>query len=59
MAAVIKVEPDTDSDSEPLSPEGTTELTDPIEGKRSAEFIFVPVNTQIKVGYFTTLSSCA
>jgi hypothetical protein len=58
MAAVIKVEPDTDSDSEPLSPQVTTELTDPIEENRSAEFTFVPVNTQIKVGYFTTLSTC-
>lgn len=59
MAAVIKVEPDTDSDSEQLSPQVTTELTDPIEEKRSAEFTFVPVNTQIKVGYFTILCTCA
>jgi hypothetical protein len=58
MAAVIKVEPDTDSDSEPLSPQDRTELTDPIEEERSAQFTFVPVNTQIKVSYFTTLSTC-
>jgi hypothetical protein len=58
MAAIIKVEPDTDSDSEPLSPQVTTEQPDPVEENRSPQFTFVPVNTQIKVGYFTNLSTC-
>jgi hypothetical protein len=58
MAAVIKVEPETDSDSEPLSPQVTTELTDPIEERRSSQFTFVPVNAHIKVSHFTTLSTC-
>jgi hypothetical protein len=47
---VIKVEPDSDSEPGPLSPQVTTELIEPDEEQGASQFIFVPVQAQIKVG---------
>jgi hypothetical protein len=51
MATLIKVEPDSDNETGPLSQQPTAELSSPDEEGRSAPFTFVPVQTQIKVGY--------
>jgi hypothetical protein len=58
MAALIKVEPDSDNETGPLSPQATSELFSPVEECRVAPFTFVPVKTQIKVGYFTNSYTC-
>jgi hypothetical protein len=59
MATVIKVEPDSDGETEMLSPQLTPELAEPDEKQGAMSFIFVPVQTEIKVGCFTKVPACA
>ena len=59
MATVIKVEPDSDYETEQLSPQLTPELAEPDDKHGAMSFIFVPVQPEIKVGCFTELSAFA
>jgi hypothetical protein len=58
MATVIKVEPDSDDETELLSPQLTPELAEPDEKQGAMSFFFVPVQPDIKVGYFMKVSTC-
>lgn len=53
MATVIKVEPDSDGESEELSSQLAPELAESDDKQGAMSFIFVPVQPEIKVGYFT------
>jgi len=57
MAAVIKVEPDSDGENEELSSQLVPELAESDDKQGAMSFIFVPVQPEIKVGYFTKLLS--
>ena len=57
MATVIKVEPDSDGESEEVSSQLAPELAESDDKQGAMSFIFVPVQPEIKVGYLTNVLS--
>jgi hypothetical protein len=54
---IIKVEPDSDVESEELSSQLARELAESDDKQGAMSFIFVPVQPEIKVGYFPRVLS--